>query len=614
MSQFDSPPQPGGHTKTEFLDFYGDAKLWNESVVVARDDAQDRDAALKVSIPWHKFLAIINAKLKDPSARSLLETTVSLRRDDNCDLHTWVRTFIMTQELCGQKKISLPYSVWYSYFIHQLTSKEKALPIPLPKTEAAANEYDLRTYETALYDLNVESLPQFRKSSITKAQSELMIHPSRVQELHKMIRDLKSHCQALAKALKSLGKNPPATPGGGGADRAKNGGRNGNRRRTAKQAGFESHVNETQTKKRIINCNDCGIDHPVFEHNKSGIAAMRKRWKDRNDLRSDPRFDPNDSDRKRRFKVLQKIAKSRNVPMAPPGTNCNNCNKPGHFARHCPEPYKKRKPKSKGARRESHGKEVYDQTNDRIVQVKDRNATAVQASQPSKAALAKANKALALVNKMSKTWNAMFVNETHAREPGMRSKIIRTNLDVYVPALITGAAPTVKKVITALDSGSSVPSAARAMLHNVRPVKTICPPIKTSGGIVPGYEYEGDLLTKHHIAGTKITTVYVTESGSRPHECQVALSTDLTINDFGFSIDGLGREAMKSGYNVVHEPIISAIPLGDAKQQLKVYVTDHAGDEVPAFWDGTSRPWHGIALAPVTFLDGTTRATSAPTA
>ena len=118
--------------------------------------------------------------------------------------------------------------------------------------------------------------------------------------------------------------------------------------------------------------------------------------------------------------------------------------------------------------------------------------------------------------------------------------------------------------------------------------------------------YEGDLLTKHHIAGTKITTVYVTESGSRPHECQVALSTDLTINDFGFSIDGLGREAMKSGYNVVHEPIISAIPLDDAKQQSKVYVTDHAGDEVPAFWDGTSRPWHGIALAPVTFLDGTT--------
>ena len=82
---------------------------------------------MKVSIPWHKFLAIINAKLKDPSARSLLETTVSLRRDDNCDLHTWVRTFIMTQELCGQKKISLPYSVWYSYFIHQLTSKERRL-------------------------------------------------------------------------------------------------------------------------------------------------------------------------------------------------------------------------------------------------------------------------------------------------------------------------------------------------------------------------------------------------------------------------------------------------------------------------------------------------------
>ena len=147
VDKFDDPPQPRGHSKIEFLDYYGEMTQWNESAVVARDDAQDQEAALKVSIPWHKFLAIINAKLKDPSARSLLETTVSLRRDDHCDLHTWVRTFIMTQELCGQKKISLPYSVWYSYFIHQLTSKEKALPIPLPKTEAAANEYDLRTYE-----------------------------------------------------------------------------------------------------------------------------------------------------------------------------------------------------------------------------------------------------------------------------------------------------------------------------------------------------------------------------------------------------------------------------------------------------------------------------------
>ena len=89
VDEFDDPPQPEGHSKVEFLDFYGDAVHWNNSVVVARDDAQDQEEALKVSIPWHKFLAIINAKLKDPSARSLLETTVSLRRDDNCDLHTW---------------------------------------------------------------------------------------------------------------------------------------------------------------------------------------------------------------------------------------------------------------------------------------------------------------------------------------------------------------------------------------------------------------------------------------------------------------------------------------------------------------------------------------------
>ena len=347
----------------------------------------------------------------------------------------------------------------------------------------------------------------------------------------------------------------------------------------------ESHGNETRTKKRVISCNDCGTDHPVFEHDKKGIAVMRKRWADRNDLRSDSRYDPNDSDRKRRFKVLQKIAKSRGEPMAPAGTKCNNCDKVGHFARHCPDPYRKRKPK-KAARSESHGKE----TKDRYDANEDHNVSVVQGSQPSKAALAKANKALALVNKLGKTWNSIFVNETHAREPGMRSKIIRTYLDVVVPPATEGAAPTVKKVITALDSGSSVPSAAKAMLHNVRPVSKICPPIKTSGGIVPGYELEGDLLSKHHIAGTKITTVYVTESGSRPHDCQVALSTDLIINDFCFSIDSLGREATKTGYNVVHKPIINSIPLDDAKQRSKVYVKDLSGAEIPAFWDGTTRP------------------------
>ena len=45
--------------------------------------------------------------------------------------------------------------------------------------------------------------------------------------------------------------------------------------------------------------------------------------------------------------------------MAPAGTKCNNCDKVGHFARHCPDPYRKRKPK-KAARSESHGKETKD--------------------------------------------------------------------------------------------------------------------------------------------------------------------------------------------------------------------------------------------------------------
>ena len=43
VDEFDDPPQPESHSKIEFLDFYGDAVHWNNSSVVARDDAQDQE-------------------------------------------------------------------------------------------------------------------------------------------------------------------------------------------------------------------------------------------------------------------------------------------------------------------------------------------------------------------------------------------------------------------------------------------------------------------------------------------------------------------------------------------------------------------------------------------
>ena len=118
---------------------------------------------------------------------------------------------------------------------------------------------------------------------------------------------------------------------------------------------------------------------------------------------------------------------------------------------------------------------------------------------------------------------SMFANETHVAEGSGRSQIIRTDMSIFAPPTSAEDMPKLTKVITALDTGSSVPSASKNVLFNVREAEVPCPPIKTSGGIVPGYSHEGDLVIQHHIAGSVILTVYVTEKRSRPTDCQVAL-------------------------------------------------------------------------------------------
>ena len=54
---------------------------------------------------WPKFARTIRERLRDPSARQLLESAVSLRRTGTTTLPTWVRTIIMTRDLCIAKGV-----------------------------------------------------------------------------------------------------------------------------------------------------------------------------------------------------------------------------------------------------------------------------------------------------------------------------------------------------------------------------------------------------------------------------------------------------------------------------------------------------------------------------
>ena len=63
---------------------------------------------------------------------------------------------------------------------------------------------------------------------------------------------------------------------------------------------------------------------------------------------------------------------------------------------------------------------------------------------------------------------SMFANETHVAEGSGRSQIIRTHMSIFAPPTSAEDMPKLIKVITALDTGSSVPSASKNVLFNVR--------------------------------------------------------------------------------------------------------------------------------------------------
>ena len=93
-----------------------------------------------------------------------------------------------------------------------------------------------------------------------------------------------------------------------------------------------------------------------------------------------------------------------------------------------------------------------------------------------------------------------------------------------------------------------------------------------------------------------ILTVYVTEKRSRPTDCQVALSSDLTINCLAYSLDALGRKAAETGYNIVHDPIVAPMPIKAESNFSKCTIEARDGTPTTVFWSGKTENWNGTFI------------------
>ena len=133
-------------------------------------------------------------------------------------------------------------------------------------------------------------------------------------------------------------------------------------------------------------------------------------------------------------------------------------------------------------------------------------------------------------------------------------------------------------VVTAADSASTLQLAVKAMLHNLRE-KEIGKVLGFAGSMT--LNRVGDLVIKHHIAGSYILEAAVVQKANLPSGTGASLGLS-GINAIDLAMDVLRRQPPSQ----VWRPKYARVLPPKGLDWSKLYVSDKAGKRHPVIWDG----------------------------
>ena len=173
------------------------------------------------------------------------------------------------------------------------------------------------------------------------------------------------------------------------------------------------------------------------------------------------------------------------------------------------------------------------------------------------------------------TSDCMPVDESFMLSRPRQSAITRTLID-YSFARFPPSPHNI--VVTAADSASTLQLAVKEMLHNLRE-KKIGEVLGFAGSM--SLNRVGDLMIKHHIAGSYILEAAVVQKANLPSGTGASLGLS-GINAIDLAMDVLRRQPPSQ----VWRPTYARVLPPKGLDWSKLYVSDKAGKRHPVVWDG----------------------------
>ena len=170
-------------TTRDFL-FYGfeqmiSRDIWTQIV----EELRSRRLA-EEELQWGAALELISDSLVNADARYLIESLLSLFREEASPLLMWVQDFRMLQDLVEEVGISIPQYLWYELFIGQVSTKEtQAVHFELPKTHVERDAFTFDEYEEQVKKLAHSKMPRFHQSEVRDFTRRLLVPPDHIRNM-----------------------------------------------------------------------------------------------------------------------------------------------------------------------------------------------------------------------------------------------------------------------------------------------------------------------------------------------------------------------------------------------------------------------------------------------